>query len=253
MGLSGVLQIEFDSYSRPVFAEQTTLNQIKSSSPPQPDQVSSPSRSDIAAIFVIAALDPLTRQVFAHAPLLPRISILMHAYAHANANAHAHACARKHTCMPSMHTLHANFNFESIPCRLTVEQKLLVWLNRNFCTKDPRLLTKFLESVDWTTAQHVKEALTLLTQWEVFPVGEEVRDTHSVFNILIHVQESTPPNTLRSMRSSSFWEPTAIAWFESTQLGKLTAWGTTYCRSTFFSLCRPPNSRPITTLHYCAC
>ena len=59
MGASGVLQIEFDSYSLPVYAEQTTLNETKLLAPPA-QETPPPAASEARNIEAIANTDPLT-------------------------------------------------------------------------------------------------------------------------------------------------------------------------------------------------
>lgn len=59
MGASGVLQIEFDSYSLPVYAEQTTLNETKLLAPPA-QETPPPAASEARKIEAIANSDPLT-------------------------------------------------------------------------------------------------------------------------------------------------------------------------------------------------
>ena len=60
--------------------------------------------------------------------------------------------------------------------RLSQDDKFLIWRHKVFCSQDARLLPKFLQSVDWTTSQHVKEALDLVCEWAQYQAGEEVRE-----------------------------------------------------------------------------
>jgi len=70
------------------------------------------------------------------------------------------------------------------------DDKFLIWRHKIFCSQDARLLPKFLQAVDWTTSQHVKEALNLACQWAVYQEGEEVRVRR-----VRHVQSASRPRS----------------------------------------------------------
>lgn len=120
-GTSGVLTIEFDSYSMPVFASQTTLNQVvnrmETAPPPSHRAPNQPTATDRARLERLASADPLTL--------------------------------------------------------LKPDDKIFLWRLRNHCAKDPRLLPKVLQSVDWKMKDQVNAITELLTRWATKP-GHEV-------------------------------------------------------------------------------
>ena len=52
---------------------------------------------------------------------------------------------------------------------LSEREKVLLWCCREECSLHPELLPKFLQSVDWTSPEDVKEAHRMLFVWRLGP------------------------------------------------------------------------------------
>ena len=58
--------------------------------------------------------------------------------------------------------------------KMTASDKHLLWYFREFCSQWPKLLPKYLLSVQWGNVAAVREARKMLPKWKKYPEGDEV-------------------------------------------------------------------------------